>query len=167
KENAGIFCHNNPWIVCAEAELGHGDRAFQVYRRTAPAFIEDISDIHRTEPYVYSQMIAGKDAPSFGEAKNSWLTGTAAWTFLSVSQAILGVKPCLDGLLIDPCVPSGCGGYTLTRRFRGATYNITVENPNHMQHGVAAVTVDGQARDSALLAPAPAGSVVDVKIVLG
>ena len=167
KENAGIFCHNNPWIVCAEAELGHGDRAFQVYRRTAPAFIEDISDIHRTEPYVYSQMIAGKDAPSFGEAKNSWLTGTAAWTFLSVSQAILGVKPCLDGLLIDPCVPSGCGGYTLTRRFRGATYNITVENPNHVQHGVAAVTVDGQARDSALLAPAPAGSVVDVKIVLG
>ena len=78
--------------MCAEAELGHGDRAFQVYRRTAPAFIEDISDIHRTEPYVYSQMVAGKDAPSFGEAKNSWLTGTAAWSFLSISQAILGVK---------------------------------------------------------------------------
>ena len=102
KENAGIFCHNNPWIVCAETELGHGDRAFKVYRRTAPAYIEDVSEIHRTEPYVYSQMIAGRDAPGFGEAKNSWLTGTAAWTFVSISQAILGVKPTLDGLLIDP-----------------------------------------------------------------
>ena len=167
KENAGIFCHNNPWIVCAEAELGHGDRAFEVYRRTAPAFIEDISEIHRTEPYVYSQMIAGKDAPSFGEAKNSWLTGTAAWTFLSISQAILGVKPCLDGLLVDPCVPAGCKGFTVTRRFRGAVYHITVENPRGVQHGVASVTVDGKPVDSALLSPAPAGSTVAVKVVMG
>ena len=144
KENAGIFCHNNPWIVCAETELGHGDRAFQVYRRTAPAFIEDISDIHRTEPYVYSQMIAGKDAPSFGEAKNSWLTGTAAWTFLSISQAILGVKPTLDGLRIDPCVPSGCKGFTLTRQYRGAVYEITVKNPDGAQHGVKELRVDGE-----------------------
>ena len=166
KENAGIFCHNNPWIVCAEAELGHGDRAFEVYRRTAPAFIEDISEIHRTEPYVYSQMIAGKDAPSFGEAKNSWLTGTAAWTFLSISQAILGVKPCLDGLLIDPCVPSGCKGYTVTRRFRGAVYHITVENPEGVQHGVASVTVDGKPA-SPLLSPAPAGSEVQVRVLMG
>jgi len=167
KENAGIFCHNNPWIVCAEAELGHGDRAFQVYRRTAPAFIEDISDIHRTEPYVYSQMIAGKDAPSFGEAKNSWLTGTAAWTFLSISQAILGVKPTLDGLEIDPCVPSGCKGFVVTRSYRGAEYEIHVDNPNGAQYGVKSMTVDGKAFDGKLIPVHPAGSHVRVDITLG
>ncbi len=166
KENAGIFCHNNPWIVCAEAELGHGNRAFEVYCRTAPAYIEEISEIHRTEPYVYSQMIAGRDAPDFGEAKNSWLTGTAAWTFLSVSQAILGIKPTLDGLLIDPCVPTGCRGFTLTRRFRGALYRITVENPKGVEHGVSSVTVDGKPA-SPLLSPAPAGAVVQVKVSMG
>ena len=167
KENAGIFCHNNPWIVCAEAELGHGNRAFQVYRRTAPAYIEDISEIHRTEPYVYSQMIAGKDAPSFGEGKNSWLTGTAAWTFLSISQAILGVKPTLDGLQIDPCVPSGCKGFTAERLYRGARYRITVENPGGVEHGVRSVTVDGKEQSGTVLAPAPAGSTVDVRVVMG
>ncbi|MBR4131533.1 MAG: glycosyl transferase, partial [Oscillospiraceae bacterium] len=118
KENAGIFCHNNPWIVCAEAVLGHGDRAFEVYRRTCPAYTEEISEIHRTEPYVYSQMIAGRDAPSFGEAKNSWLTGTAAWTFLSVSQDILGVRPTLDGLRIEPCIPADWKHYRIRRRYR-------------------------------------------------
>ena len=167
KENAGIFCHNNPWIVCAEAELGHGDRAFEVYRRTAPAYIEDISEIHRTEPYVYSQMIAGKDAPSFGEGKNSWLTGTAAWTFLSISQAILGVKPTLDGLRIDPCIPAALSGFAVKRRYRGATYCITVSNPQGVQHGVASVTVDGVAQVEALIPPAPEGAVVDVQIVMG
>ena len=167
KENAGIFCHNNPWIVCAEAELGHGDRAFQVYRRTAPAFIEDISDIHRTEPYVYSQMIAGKDAPSFGEAKNSWLTGTAAWTFLSISQAILGVKPTLDGLEIDPCVPSGCKGFVVTRSYRGAEYEIHVDNPNGAQYGVKSMTVDGKAFDGKLIPVHPAGAHVRVDVTLG
>ena len=167
KENAGIFCHNNPWIVCAEAELGHGDRAFQVYRRTAPAFIEDISDIHRTEPYVYSQMIAGKDAPSFGEAKNSWLTGTAAWTFLSISQAILGVKPTLDGLEIDPCVPSGCKGYTVTRSYRDAEYEIHVENPSGAQYGVKSMTVDGRRADGKVIPIQPAGSRVRVDVIMG
>ena len=167
KENAGIFCHNNPWIVCAEAELGHGDRAFQVYRRTAPAYIEDISEIHRTEPYVYSQMIAGKDAASFGEGKNSWLTGTAAWTFLSISQAILGLKPTLDGLRVDPCLPSGMKGFTVTRRYRGALYHITVKNPDGVQHGVRRVTVNGKEQSGTVLAPAPAGSTVDVEVLMG
>ncbi len=167
KENAGIFCHNNPWIVCAEAELGHGDRAFQVYRRTAPAYIEDISEIHRTEPYVYSQMIAGKDAASFGEGKNSWLTGTAAWTFLSISQAILGLKPTLDGLRVDPCLPSGMKGFTVTRRYRGALYHITVKNPDGVQHGVRRVTVHGKEQSGTVLAPAPAGSTVDVEVLMG
>ena len=167
KENAGIFCHNNPWIVCAEAELGHGDRAFQVYRRTAPAYIEDISDIHRTEPYVYSQMIAGKDAASFGEGKNSWLTGTAAWTFLSISQAILGLKPTLDGLKVDPCLPSEMKGFEVTRRYRGAVYHITVKNPDGKQHGVKRVLVNGAEQESNILTPAPAGSSVNVEIVMG
>ena len=167
KENAGIFCHNNPWITCAEAELGHGERAFEVYRRTAPAYIEDISEIHRTEPYVYSQMIAGKDAPSFGEAKNSWLTGTAAWTFLSVSQAILGVKPTLDGLEIDPCIPAGWKGYTVTRKYRGAVYEITVENPDGREHGLRELLVDGERLEGTRIPVKAAGSVVRVRAVMG
>ncbi len=167
KENAGIFCHNNPWIVCAEAELGHGDRAFEVYARTAPAFIEDISEIHRTEPYVYSQMIAGKDAATFGEAKNSWLTGTAAWTFLSISQAILGIKPALDGLLIDPCIPADMKGFTAVRRFRGATYRISVENPNGVQKGVKELLVNGIPVEGCLIPPADPGCIVKVVAVMG
>ena len=167
KENAGIFCHNNPWIVCAEAELGHGERAFEVYRRTCPAYIEDISEIHRTEPYVYSQMIAGKDAPSFGEGKNSWLTGTAAWTFLSVSQAILGVKPTLDGLQIDPCVPSSFRHFTVKRRFRGATYEITVENPDGAEHGVRQITMDGQPVCGNVLPVREAGATARVLVRMG
>ena len=167
KENAGIFCHNNPWIVCAEAELGHGDRAFQVYRRTCPAYTEDISHIHRTEPYVYSQMIAGKDAPSFGEAKNSWLTGTAAWTFLSITQSILGMQPTLDGLRIEPCVPADWKEFRLHRRFRGAEYNILVKNPKGVQKGVAAMTVDGQSISGNVLPILPAGHTAQVEVWMG
>ena len=167
KENAGIFCHNNPWVVCAEAEIGRGDRAFQVYARTCPAYTEAISEIHRTEPYVYSQMIAGKDAPSFGEAKNSWLTGTAAWTFLSISQAILGVQPTLDGLSVDPCIPSAWKEYTVHRKYRGADYDITVKNPNAVQKGVASVTVDGRPITGNVLPIAPKGAKVTVEVTMG
>ena len=167
KENAGIFCHNNPWVVCAEAEIGRGDRAFQVYARTCPAYTEAISEIHRTEPYVYSQMIAGKDAPSFGEAKNSWLTGTAAWTFLSISQAILGVQPTLDGLSVDPCIPSAWKEYTVHRKYRGADYDITVKNPNAVQKGVASVTVDGAPITGNILPIAPKGAKVTVEVTMG
>ena len=167
KENAGIFCHNNPWVVCAEAEIGRGDRAFQVYARTCPAYTEAISEIHRTEPYVYSQMIAGKDAPSFGEAKNSWLTGTAAWTFLSISQAILGVQPTLDGLSVDPCIPSAWKEYTVHRKYRGADYDITVKNPNAVQKGVSSVTVDGKPITGNVLPIAPKGAKVTVEVTMG
>ena len=167
KENAGIFCHNNPWIVCAETELGHGDRAFQVYRRTCPAYTEEISEIHRTEPYVYSQMIAGKDAASFGEAKNSWLTGTSAWTFLSISQSILGVKPTLDGLEIDPCIPADWKGFAVSRRYRGAEYHIRVENPEGIQKGVKKVLVNGVEQAGKLLPCAPAGETVEVQVWMG
>ena len=151
KENAGIFCHNNPWIVLAETVLGRGDRAFEVYSRIAPAYLEDISDLHKMEPYVYSQMIAGKDAKNFGEAKNSWLTGTASWNFVAVSQGILGVIPDFDGLKIDPCIPSSWDGFNVKRAFRGAEYDIEVKNPNHKSKGVTAVTVDGEAIDGNIL----------------
>ncbi|MBQ2100555.1 MAG: glycosyl transferase, partial [Lachnospiraceae bacterium] len=144
KENAGIFCHNNPWVSIAETVIGRGDRAFEIYKKTCPAYIEDISEIHRTEPYVYSQMVAGADAPRHGEAKNSWLTGTAAWTFVNVSQYILGVYPTHHGLQVNPCVPSGFGDFDLTRTYRGVNYHVSVKNPNGVQKGVAKIIVDGK-----------------------
>ncbi len=145
KENAGIFCHNNPWVSCAECVLGHGDRAFQIYKKTCPAYLEEISDVHRTEPYVYSQMIAGRDAPTFGEAKNSWLTGTAAWTFVNISQYILGVQPTLQGLKINPCIPSELKSIRILRQYRGANYQIEIQNPQGVQFGVKSVSVNGVA----------------------
>ena len=144
KENAGIFCHNNAWIMCAEAFIGRGDNAFEYYSKIAPAFREEISDLHRTEPYVYAQMIAGKDAGRHGEAKNSWLTGTAAWNFVAVSQYILGIKPTYEGLMIDPSIPHEWDGFTASRLYRGARYNITVKNPNHICKGVKKMIVDGK-----------------------
>ena len=144
KENAGIFCHNNPWISIAETVVGRGNRAFEVYKKTCPAYIEDISEIHRTEPYVYSQMIAGKDAPFHGEAKNSWLTGTAAWTFVNVSQFILGIQPEYTGLSINPCIPSDFEELQIKRYFRDAWYFITIKNPNHVEKGISSMTVDGE-----------------------
>lgn len=167
KENAGIFCHNNPWVSCAETVLGHGDRAFAIYKKTCPAYLESISEVHRTEPYVYSQMVAGRDAATFGEAKNSWLTGTAAWTFVNVSQYILGVQPTLDGLRIDPCIPRSMDGFTLRRVWRGAVYDIQVENPCHVRKGVAAVTVDGRPLAGQVLPAAPAGATVQVTVRMG
>ena len=147
--------------------LGHGDRAFEVYKKTCPAYIEDISEIHRTEPYVYSQMVAGIDAPTFGEAKNSWLTGTAAWTFFNVSQCILGVQPTLDGLKIDPCIPHTLPGFTVTRRYRGAVYHIRVENPDAVQKGVKRVTVNGAPIPGNVLPIAAPGETVEVTVVMG
>ena len=167
KENAGIFCHNNPWIVCAETVLGHGTRAFDLYRKTAPAYIEDISEIHRTEPYVYSQMIAGADAPSFGEAKNSWLTGTAAWTFVSISQYILGVQPTLNGLQINPCIPRDLHSFRVVRRYRGATYRITVDNPEHVEQGVREITLGGKPVQGSVLPVLDSGAVADVHVLMG
>ena len=143
KENGGIFCHNNPWIVLAEAELGHGGRAFDIYRRTCPAYITD-QKLHHTEPYVYSQMVAGPYAPRFGQAKNSWLTGTAAWTFYAASQGILGVKPDYDGLKVDPCLPKELGELRITRKFRGSEYAIHVVNQAGDEKGRLTLTLDGK-----------------------
>ena len=143
KENAGIFCHNNPWIIFAESIMGHGDRAFELYKKTCPAFLEEISEIHRTEPYAYCQMVAGKDAPTFGEGKNSWLTGTAAWTFTVLTEGILGIQPDYDGLTVDPCIPHTVKHFTVNRLFRNTMYHITVNNPDGVQKGVKAIKVNG------------------------
>ena len=143
KENGGIFCHNNPWVAIAETELGHGGRAYEVYRRTSPAYIADQA-LHLTEPYVYSQMVAGPFAPRFGQAKNSWLTGTAAWCFHAISQSILGIKPLYDGLMIDPCLPAFLRELSITRRFRGNTYIIHIQNHAGDEKGRLLLTLDGR-----------------------
>lgn len=167
KENAGIFCHNNAWIICAEAYAGRGDKAFEYYSKIAPAYREEkYSDLHRTEPYVYAQMIAGKDAKRHGEAKNSWLTGTAAWNFVAVSQYILGIAADWDGLKVDPSIPHEWDGFTAVRKFRGATYNITVKNPDHVCKGVKTMTVDGQAVEGNVI-PAAADGVHEVVVIMG
>lgn len=167
KENAGIFCHNNPWVSIAETRIGRGSRAFEIYRRTCPAYIENISDIHRTEPYVYSQMIAGKDAPKHGEAKNSWLTGTAAWTFVNVSQYILGIRPTFDGLEIDPCIPSEMDGFQAVRRYRGSSFHITVKNPNHVEKGVKSMLVNGKEMTGFCILPEDGVKEYQVEILMG
>ena len=134
KENAGIFCHNNPWIIIGETLAGRGDDAWDHYRKICPTYIKD-QTLHKVEPYVYSQMVAGKDAARPGEGKNSWLTGTAAWNWYAVTQFILGVKPDYDGLVIDPCIPSSWKGFTVRRKFRDAEYLIRVSNPHGLCKG--------------------------------
>lgn len=160
KENAGIFCHNNPWVSIAETVIGRGGRAFEIYQKTCPAYIEDISEIHRTEPYVYSQMVAGRDARFHGEAKNSWLTGTAAWTFVNISQYILGIAPTHQGLSVNPCLPKGFGDFEVTRKFREGTYHIRVANPQNVEKGVKSVTVDGKALNLSASGKAEDGCVI-------
>ncbi len=166
KENAGIFCHNNPWIMIGETVLGRGDQAWEYYKKICPAYLEDLSELHKTEPYVYSQMIAGKDAAKPGEAKNSWLTGTAAWNYYAITQYILGVRPTYDGLLIDPCIPGDWKGYSVTRKFRGAHYRIKVTNPHGVSKGVKKLMVNGEAMESNRIPVLPAGS-YEVAVELG
>jgi len=167
KENGGIFCHNNPWVSIAETVIGDGNRAFEIYKKTCPAYIEDISEIHCTEPYVYSQMVAGKDAKFFGQGKNSWLTGTAAWTFTDISQYILGIYPTLNGLSVDPCVPEGFGDFTVTRKYRGVTYHISVKNPDNVQKGVRSMTVNGNAVEGNVIPMDASVSEADVVVTMG
>ncbi len=163
KENAGVFCHNNPWIMIAECIAGRPEKAFDYYGKIAPAYLEGAQELHRMEPYVYSQMVAGKAAPRQGEAKNSWLTGAAAWSFVAVSQWILGVRPDYDGLRIDPCLPRAFGRVEVTRRFRGCTYRITIHNRGQL-HGRHRVSVEGAAFPSIVVPPGPPGSAVRVEV---
>ena len=167
KENAGIFCHNNSWIHLAHCVLGDGDRAFEYYLSVCPSAKQAQIDTYRLEPYVYAQTIDGKDSPTFGQAKNSWLTGTAAWTFVVLSQGILGVKPDYDGLRIDPCIPSGWDGYEITRQFRGSTFHVSVSNPGGVSTGVRELRVDGVVLSGATIPVPTEPREVQVEVVLG
>lgn len=167
KENGGIFCHNNPWIMIAETIVGNGSRAFDYYRKIAPAFLEDISDIHRTEPYVYPQMVAGKDAVNHGEAKNSWLTGTAAWNFVAITKWILGIRADFGGLCIDPCIPAEWDGFEVDKVYMGDIYTIKVSNPEHVEKGIVKMTLDGKEIEGNLLKAVGDGGVHQVEVIMG
>ncbi|MCR5487626.1 MAG: glycosyl transferase [Lachnospiraceae bacterium] len=167
KENAGIFCHNNPWVSIAETVIGRGERAFEVYHKTCPAYLQDKSDIHKTEPYVYSQMVAGRDAVYHGQGKNSWLTGTAAWTFTDISQYILGIYPTLYGLQINPCIPGDFGDFKITREYRGAVYHIHVTNPDKVEKGVRKMTVNGKETEGNVVPFDPSVKEYEVSVEMG
>jgi len=166
KENAGIFCHNNPWVIIGETILGRGEAAWEYFRKICPAYTEEISELHKVEPYVYAQMIAGKDAFKPGEAKNSWLTGTAAWNYYAITQFILGIKPAYNGLEVNPCIPAGWKGFSVKRKFRGATYNIEVKNSG-VNKGVKAITVDGKAVEGCVIPDMKDGKEHNVIVELG
>jgi cellobiose phosphorylase len=167
KENAGIFCHNNPWIMIGETVRGRGDRAYEYWKKLSPSFRENISDLHKVEPYVYAQMIAGKDAFRPGEAKNSWLSGTASWMFYTITQFILGIRPSYNGLEIDPCIPADWKGYTVSRKFRGVTYVINIKNPDHVMKGIRSIRVDGALMEGNIIPLMPAGKSYNVEVVMG
>jgi cellobiose phosphorylase len=161
KENAGVFCHTNPWIMIAEAISGHGDRAHDYYTRINPSAREAISEVHRCEPYVYAQMIAGRDAPAHGEAKNSWLSGTAAWNYVAITQWILGIRPTLGGLRVAPVIPAGWPGFKATRLFRGVAYHIAVERAG--SGNAVSLTVDGEPVEGNVV-PLPADGRSEVRM---
>jgi cellobiose phosphorylase len=161
KENAGIFCHNNPWVIIGETRVGNGDRAHDYYTRICPSAREAISDVHRCEPYVYSQMIAGRDAPTHGEAKNSWLTGTAAWNYYAITQWILGIRIQYEGLQVAPVIPTGWTGFKATRKFRGVTYKIEVKRAGKGNN--VALTVDGKKVEGNIV-PLPAAGTKEVTV---
>ena len=165
KENAGIFCHNNPWVIIGETVRGNGDAAMEYWRKICPAYIKD-QTLHKVEPYVYSQMVAGKDAFRPGEGKNSWLTGTAAWNWYAITQFILGVKPTYEGLQIDPCISRDMKGYTITRKFRGAEYVIEVSNPEGARKGIRKLTVNGIEVEGNIVPIQAPGTKVIVKAVM-
>ena len=167
KENAGIFCHTNPWIMIAESIVGRGDKAFDYYKRINPSAREEISELHKCEPYVYAQMIAGKDAAAHGEAKNSWLTGTAAWNYAAITQYILGIRPSYDGLEVDPAIPANWDGFKATRKYRGVTYHINVTNPRHVCKGVEKIIVNGKQIEGSVIRAGESAGEVNVEVVMG
>jgi len=167
KENAGVFCHSNTWITLAWCELGEGERALETYLAICPSTKQGRMETYRCEPYAYAQMIAGPDSATPGEAKNSWLTGTAAWAFVSLSQGILGIRPDYDGLRVDPCMPRAWRSFRATRRFRGVVYEISVSNPDGVCSGVRSLKVDGRELEGGLVPVAPGSGRVAVEVVLG
>ncbi len=167
KENAGVFCHNNPWIMIGETLAGNGERAWEYYKKICPSYLEDIHVLHKTEPYVYSQMIAGKDAYKPGEAKNSWLTGTAAWNYYAITQYILGIQPDYEGIKVDPCIPGKWDGYVVNRIFRGARYRIEIRNPDHVSKGIRQLIVDGQQIKGNVIPVFDTGTEHKVEVIMG
>ena len=151
--------------MIGETVRGNGAAAMDYWRKICPAYIKD-QTLHKVEPYVYSQMVAGKDAFRPGEGKNSWLTGTAAWNWYAMTQFILGIKPTYDGLQIDPCISPDIPGYTVTRRFRGADYIIRIDNPDGRQTGVRILEVDGKRIDGNVIPIAAPGTVTKITAVI-
>jgi cellobiose phosphorylase len=167
KENAGVFSHNNTWIHICWTMFGDGERALAYYLSICPSAKKDQA-VYRSEPYVYAQMTASQFSPTPGEGKNSWLTGTAAWSFVVASQYILGIRPEFEGLRVDPCVPRKWKGFSVTRKFRGVTYNIAVANPGGVSKGVNSMVVDGERVAGNILGPVSDGrKSVNVEIILG
>ena len=152
KENGGIFCHNNPWVIIGEVVNGRPQDAFEHYKKIAPAYVEEISDIHRTEPYVYSQMVAGKEARREGEAKNSWLTGTAAWNFVALSQYLCGLRPSYEGLVVEPRLPENVKTAEMTSKFREVEYIISVKNNKNDGDVKVEVVSGGKANGTTVVA---------------
>ena len=161
KENAGIFCHNNPWVIIGETVAGRGNDAWELFRKISPMYLKD-QELHKVEPYVNCQMVAGKDAAKPGEGKNSWLTGTAAWMWLTVSQYLLGIKPTYDGIMIDPCLSSDIKEYSVKRILRGVEFDITVKNPDGKQRGVKSIIVDGKPIEGNIVKATSGKHVVEV-----
>lgn len=153
--------------MIGETVLGRGEQAWEYYKKINPAYLEEISELHKTEPYVYAQMIAGKDAFKPGEAKNSWLTGTASWNFYTISQYILGIRPDYRGLIIDPCIPSGWSSFKVTRKFRGATYEIKIRNPKGVSKGIHEIRIDGELLETGNLLPLQTPGHYQVEVLMG
>jgi cellobiose phosphorylase len=167
KENGGIFLHSNPWVMIAETKLGRGDRAFQYYSQMNPASKNDSIESYEVEPYCYAQNILGDEHPQFGLGRNSWLSGTASWTYQAASQYILGVRPSHKGLIIDPCIPKAWDGFSVVRKFRGVTYKIQIKNPDHICKGVAQLIVDGSPIVGDTVPLTDSGAEVSVELIMG
>jgi len=166
-KNGGILCHNNAWIIIAETILGQGDSAFEHLKKITPAYLEEASDLHKMEPYVFSQAIKGKESKHPGELKNSWSNETAAWVFITISRWILGIRPDYNGLVVDPCIPSDWNGFTVTRKFRGSIYKITVKNPSHVCKGVKTLIIDGITVQEKYIPVFSDGKVHEIEAIMG
>jgi cellobiose phosphorylase len=166
KENGGIFLHANPWVMIAETMVGNGDRAFQYYNQINPAAKNEILDEFESEPYCYPQNILGDEHPQFGLGRNAWLSGTSSWTYQAATQYICGVRASFDGLVVDPCIPKAWGEFEVSRKFRGAVYQISVKNPSNVSKGVKSMVVDGKPV-AGNVAPIFTSGTHTVEVVLG
>lgn len=167
KENAAIFNHVAAWAILAECMLGNGNRAYEWYRKCMPIVQAADPDIYKMEPYVYSEYVTSPDHPTFGQASHSWLTGSGVWMLRDGIDWILGVRPTYEGLMVDPCIPKDWDGFAITRRFRGATYEIEVTNPDHVEHGVGRIEMSGMKVSGSILPPLPEGATAKVSVVMG